>query len=142
MWTVNNIISSWNIYIVLYRWKTVYTRPNTLVAVSGESVVQQPLPLSKMDFVLVGRMPGKPVICQWYRKYLECWKNTQMLKWFCFINTVAKQLQWKSTQLHFLFSFFVCFLLSERFSEAFWLVLVTTLVYQVGSHTSKAEIPS
>ena len=51
-------------YIVLYRWKTVYTRPNTLVAVSSESVVQQPLPLSKMDFVLVGRMPGKPVICQ------------------------------------------------------------------------------
>lgn len=51
-------------YIVLYRWKTVYSRPNTLVAVSSESVVQQPLPLSKMDFVLVGRMPGKPVICQ------------------------------------------------------------------------------
>ena len=42
-----------------YRWKTVHTRPNPPVAVSGVSVVGQLLPLKRMDFVLVGRMPGR-----------------------------------------------------------------------------------
>ena len=42
-----------------------------------------------------------------------------MLKWFCFINTVAKQLQWKSTQLHFLFSFLFVFCYQRDFQKLF-----------------------
>ena len=46
-------------FFLCYRWKTVHTRPNPPVAVSGVSVVGQLLPLKRMDFVLVGRMPGR-----------------------------------------------------------------------------------
>nr|XP_058945922.1 uncharacterized protein LOC131773954 [Pocillopora verrucosa] len=45
-------------YTIQKWWKIVHTRPNPPLAVSGASVVRQLLPLKRMDFVLVGRMPG------------------------------------------------------------------------------------
>jgi len=46
-------------YTIQKGWKThVHPRPNPPVAVSGVSVVRQLLPPKRMDFVLVGRMPG------------------------------------------------------------------------------------
>ncbi|XP_027037724.1 uncharacterized protein LOC113666163 [Pocillopora damicornis] len=46
-------------YTIQKWWKIVHTRPNPPLAVSGASVVRQLLPLKRMDFVLVGRMPGR-----------------------------------------------------------------------------------
>ena len=55
---------SCNDIIICCRWKTVYSRPIIQVRQSNNTADVRPrqlLPLQKMDFVLVGRMPGKSV---------------------------------------------------------------------------------
>lgn len=59
------------------RWKTVYTstRPN---AVPTESESDQVVPLKKMDFVLVGRIPGRFYGCLFSWRGILLWDNPRI----------------------------------------------------------------